>query len=214
MFLKNTYYALIHKKRKKNASFGFLGHIQGRFRLFPAYFGLFRPFSGLFRLYRPYRPPADMTWYGRYGPILAESARFGANRSWFGTNRAESERIREKKKKNADAVRRAGNRIGRHDPRRAESDAGAAPLVPRPCFLASTMITTKESVVENPELSLVPPPPSEPADSHLSLTLSSRSKNSSPSPSLPSTNTSFVLCLSDLPQTTPFPKPPPPPVPP
>ena len=99
MFLKNTYYALIHKKRKKNASFGFLGHIQGRFRLFPAYFGLFRPFSGLFRLYRPYRPPADMTWYGRYGPILAESARFGANRSWFGMNRAESERIREKKKK-------------------------------------------------------------------------------------------------------------------
>ena len=30
----------------------------------------------------------------------------------------------------------------------------------------STITTTEESVVENPELSLVPPPPSEPADSH------------------------------------------------
>ena len=41
IFLKNTYYALIHKKRKKNASFGFSGHIQGRFRPFPACFGHF-----------------------------------------------------------------------------------------------------------------------------------------------------------------------------
>ena len=30
----------------------------------------------------------------------------------------------------------------------------------------STMTSTEESVVENPELSLVPPPSSEPADSH------------------------------------------------
>ena len=147
----------------------------------------------------------------RFWPNQPGSARIEADSARIEPSRSESEK---KKKKNADAVRRAGNRIGRHVPRRAESDAGVAPLVPRPCFLASTMITTKESVVENPELSLVPPPPSEPADSHLSLTLSSRSKNSSPSPSLPSTNTSFVLCLSDLPQTTPFPKPPPPPVPP
>ena len=39
IFLKNTYYALIHKKRKKNASFSFSGHIQGRFLPFPACFG-------------------------------------------------------------------------------------------------------------------------------------------------------------------------------
>ena len=100
-------------------------------------FGRFRPFSGLFRPYRQYRPPADTSWYGRYGrygPILAESARFGANRSRFGTNRSASARIRGKK--NPDAVRRAGNRVGRRVPRRAASNAGAAPLVPRPCFLA------------------------------------------------------------------------------
>ena len=93
------------KKRKKNASFSFSGHIQGRFRPFQACFGLFRPFSGLFR---PYRPPADTT---RYGPILAKSTRVGANRSPFGTNRAASAWIWEKKK--TDAVRRAGNRVER-----------------------------------------------------------------------------------------------------
>ena len=80
---------MIHKKRKKNASFGFSGHIQGRFRPFPACFGLFRP----------YRPPADTTRYGQYSPILAESARFDVNRSRFGTNQAASARIRVKKKK-------------------------------------------------------------------------------------------------------------------
>ena len=105
--------------------------------VFKADFGRFwrvQPFSGLFR---PYRLPADTTRYGRYGLILAESARFGANRSRFGTNWAASARIEpsrresEKKKKNADAVRRAGNRV----PHRAASDAGAAPLVPRLCFL-------------------------------------------------------------------------------
>ena len=42
---------------------------------------------------------------------------------------------RKKKKKNADAVRRAGNRVGRRVPHRAASDEGAAPLVPRPFFL-------------------------------------------------------------------------------
>ena len=108
--------------------------------IFKADFGRFRPFFGLFR---PYRPPADTSRYGRYGPILAESVRFGANRSRFGTNRATSARIeqsrreseKKKKKKKADAVRRAGNRIGRRVPHRATSDAGAAPLVPHPCFL-------------------------------------------------------------------------------
>ena len=116
--------------------------------IFKADFGRFRPFFGLFR---PYRPPADTTRYGRYGPILAESAQFSANRSRFGTNRAASARIephrressrvganlrKKKKKKNVDAVRRAGNRVERRVPRRAASDVGAAPLVPRPCFLA------------------------------------------------------------------------------
>ena len=47
-----------------------------------------------------------------------------------------SQRESQKKKKNADADRRASNRVKRHVPRRVVSDAGAAPLVPRPCFLA------------------------------------------------------------------------------
>ena len=107
---------MIHKKRKKKASFGFSGHIQ---RPISAVSGMFRPFSGLFR---PYQPPADMTRYGRYGPILAESARFGANRSRFNTNRAASARIEpswresEKKKKTqtrSDARATASLRVGR-----------------------------------------------------------------------------------------------------
>ena len=118
------------KKRKKKESFGFSSHIQGRFRPFPACFGRFQLVS------------ADTTWNGQYGPILAESARFGANRSRFGTNRVALARIEpswresEKKKKNADADRRVGNRVGRRVPCRVASDAGAAPLVPYLCFLA------------------------------------------------------------------------------
>ena len=73
IFLKNTYYALIHKKRKKNASFGFSSHIQGRFRPFPACFGRISPVRRELK------------------PIRHESSRIGANR-------AESARIREKKK--------------------------------------------------------------------------------------------------------------------
>ena len=127
---------MIHKKRKKNASFGFDSHIQGRFRPFPA---VFRPISAVSAAGRydsiwPIRPD-----FGRISPIRRESKPIRHESSRIGVNRAESVRIREKrkkKKKNADAVRRAGNRVGRRVPRRAASDAGAAPLVPRPCFLA------------------------------------------------------------------------------
>ena len=73
---------------------------------------------------------------GRYGSILAKSARFDVNRSRFSTNRAKSAWIREKKK-NADADRRAGNCVGCRILRRAALDAGAAPLVPRSSFLAN-----------------------------------------------------------------------------
>ena len=86
--------------------------------IFKADFGRFRPVPAVFR---PYRPPADTTRYGRYGPIFVESVRFDANRSRFGTNRAASARIepsrreseKKKKKKKVDAVQRAGNRVGR-----------------------------------------------------------------------------------------------------
>ena len=102
-------------------------------------FGRFRPVSAVFRPVSAVSAADRYTRYaryGRYGPILAESARFGTNRAASARiepSRRESEK--KKKKKNADAVRRAGNRVGRRVLRRAASDAGAAPLVPRPCFL-------------------------------------------------------------------------------
>ena len=99
--------------------------------IFKADFGLFRPFFGLFR---PYRPPADTTRYGRYGPILAESARFGANRSRFGTNRAASARI-EPSRRESEKKKKKKKTQTRSDARATASDAGAAPLVPRPCIL-------------------------------------------------------------------------------
>ena len=83
IFLKNTYYALIYKKRKKNASFGFSGHIQGRFRPFPACFGR-----------RPIWPD-----FGRISPVRRELKPIWHESSRIGANRAESARIREKKKK-------------------------------------------------------------------------------------------------------------------
>ena len=148
---------MIHKKRKKNASFRFYSHTQGRFRPFPACFSRFPACFG--RIGSIGRWPIRPIWpirldFGRISPILAESARFGANRSRFGTNRAASARIEpsrreseKKKKKNLDAVRRAGNRVGRCVPRRAASDAGAVPLVPRPCFLAFLMPCSKSPCV-------------------------------------------------------------------
>ena len=87
-------------------------------------------FTADFGLFRPYRSPADMTRHGRYGSILAESARFSMNRSRFGTNRAASTRIREKKK-----MQTWHQRVGHRVPHRATLDAGAAPSQPRPCFL-------------------------------------------------------------------------------
>ena len=127
---------MIHKKRKKNASFGFDSHIQGRFRPFPA---VFRPISAVSAVSATGR--YDSIWpirpdFGRISPIRRESKPIRHESSRIGANRAESARIREKKKKIADAVRRAGNRIRRCVPRRAASDAGAAPLVLHPCFLA------------------------------------------------------------------------------
>ena len=66
---------------------------------FKADFCRFRRISAVFR------PISVVSAAGRYDPILAESARFDANRSRFGTNRAASARIEpsrresEKKKK-------------------------------------------------------------------------------------------------------------------
>ena len=116
----------------------------GRFRPVPA---VFRPISavsaisaaGRYNPIWPIRPD-----FGRISPIRRESKPIRHESSRIGANRAESALIREKKKKNPDAVRRAGNRVGRRVPRRAASDAGAAPLVLRPCFLGGSIVRERE----------------------------------------------------------------------
>ena len=59
------------RRRQETHYYAFEVRILAVLARFKVDFGLFRP-------YRPFRSPADMT---RYGPILAESARFGANQS-------------------------------------------------------------------------------------------------------------------------------------
>ena len=85
IFLKNTLLCLDlqNKERRRQETHYYasevgISTVPAKFK---AYFGLFRPFQS----------PVNMTWYDRYSPIMAESARFGAN--W-----AELVRIREKKK--------------------------------------------------------------------------------------------------------------------
>ena len=94
-------------------------------------------FKAYFGLFRPYRLPANTIRYGRYGLILAESARFGVNWSRFGVNRAASARIElswreseKKKKKTQTRHRRAGNCI-----KRGCGTLPAASMLSRvPCF--------------------------------------------------------------------------------
>ena len=141
---------MIHKKRKKNASFGFSSHIQGRFRPFLACFGCFSAVSAAGRY--------DSIWsirpdFGRISSVWRESKPIRHESSCIGANRAKSARIREKKKKkNADAVRRAGNHVGRRVPHRTPrpaSDAGAAPLVPCLCFLDSLVCSLSKTFFLN-----------------------------------------------------------------
>ena len=101
--------------------------------IFKADFGRFRPVSaGKYGRFRPFpacfgrqliRPD-----FGRISPVRRELKPIWHESSRIGANRAESARIREKKKKkkNADAVRRAGNRVGS-----GCSTAGAASMLSR-----------------------------------------------------------------------------------
>ena len=106
----------------------------GRFRHVSA---IFRPVSavsatGRYDLIWPIRPD-----FGRISPVRRKSKPIQHESSRIGANRVESVRIREKKnkkKKNANAVRHAGNHVGRHVTHLTASDAGAAPLVPCPCI--------------------------------------------------------------------------------
>ena len=95
---------MIHKTKKKEGK----KHSEMRISTVPA---RFKADFGLFRSL------ANIDWYGQYDPILAESARFDANRSRIGANQVESAQI--PKKKTQTRHRREGNSIGRRiGPRR------------------------------------------------------------------------------------------------
>ena len=100
--------------------------------IFKADYSRFRQVSAVSDLFRPYRPPANTTRYGRYGPILVESTRFDANRSRFGTNQAALAQIEPRRR---ESEKKKKKKQTRTDARATVSDAGVAPLVPRPCFL-------------------------------------------------------------------------------
>ena len=124
IFLKNIYYALIHKKRKKKASFGFSGHIQGQFQPFPACFDCFPACFGCIG-HRSIRP--DMVDTARFWPNQPSSAQIKADSVRIKPHRRESSQVganpRKKKKKN----RRRSPTCGQLHRTR----------VRRPCFIAS-----------------------------------------------------------------------------
>ena len=110
--------------------------------IFKADFGRFWHISACFgcidrigrRLMRPDMADTARFWpnqpgFGRISPIQRESKPIRRESSRIGANRAESAQIREKKKSQT-----------RSDARATASDAGAAPLVPRPCFLGHHFI--------------------------------------------------------------------------
>ena len=120
IFLKNTLLCLDlqNKERRRQETHYYASEvgISAVSAKFKADFGLFRPF----------RSSVDITRYGRYGPIMAESARFSVNR-------AELVRIREKKKLRHGTDTRATAS--------AASDLGAVSSQPRPCFLGQNLDT-------------------------------------------------------------------------
>ena len=78
-------------------------------------------FKADFGLFWPFRLLANTTSYGQYGPILAESAQFGANQSQVGAN---PRLKKKKKKKNSDVAAMRGQpcqtRV-RHPPNRVRA---------------------------------------------------------------------------------------------
>ena len=125
IFLKNTLPCLDSQKKKE----------EGKFRLFRPYSRLFPACLGRISR-RPIRP--DMADTAQFWSNQPSSVRIETDLAQIEPHRNESTQVGtnpRKKIKNVDADRRTGNRIGRRVPRRAASDAGASPLVPRPCFL-------------------------------------------------------------------------------
>ena len=124
---------MIHKKRKKNASFGFSGHIQCRFRPFPAYLSRFLAcFGSIGR--RPIRP--DMADVARFSWNQLGSARIEADSARIEPHRCETSRVganpRKKKKKTQTRcdTRAIASRVGR-----GYDTSGAASVLSRRGFI-------------------------------------------------------------------------------
>ena len=95
IFLKNTLLCLDsqNKERRRQET-----PLRSEFRLFR---WVSRPISAISGLFRPYQPPTNMI---RYGLILAELARFDANRNRFGVNRSRVSANPRKKNKSPDTA--------------------------------------------------------------------------------------------------------------
>ena len=92
---------------------------------------------------QPIRP--NMADTARFWPNQPGSVRIEADSARIELRRCESSQVgvNPREKKNIEADRRAGNRVGRRVPRWAASDASAAPLLPRPCFLDKLFLYLK-----------------------------------------------------------------------
>ena len=125
---------MIHKKKERRRQ------VSAFPAIFKADFGLFRhvsAVSGLFRSIgrRPIRPNMADTaqfWPNQPGSVQIKADLTRIESRWHESSRVN---VNPRKKKNANADRRAGNHIGCRILCWAASDTGAAPLVLRPCFL-------------------------------------------------------------------------------
>ena len=108
---------------------------------------------------------ADTADSDRFTPIQAQ---IGPIRSRVSASRHESalKKWKPRGMTRRDAARRAGSGVPRDSPHPAASDAGAAPLVPRPCFTASSRTLTNDNystvtflywwVIQNNEFIFIP----------------------------------------------------------
>ena len=102
---------MIHKTKKEEGKKHINMPLRWEFRIFRPDSRQISAFSGMFR---PYRSPADTNQYCRYGPILAESARFGANRAALARiepSRPESEGKKKKLRRSTDARATASDAV-------------------------------------------------------------------------------------------------------
>ena len=130
---------MIHKKKKEEDKFRLfrpysrpISAVSGKFQPFPACFGRIGR--------RPIQP--DMANTARFWPNQPGSARIEADSARIEPHRRESSRVGanpRKKKKNADADRHAGNRVGH-----GCGTSGAASVLSRPTLTFKPIIASKK----------------------------------------------------------------------